>query len=262
MPQGPLQQLEVFVRFLLGWLYTMFWSGLACLIALLGMPRLSWLICCRPWGRGALKIIQTQLDVVGNENLVGPAIFVSNHQSLIDVVFLPALMPKKIKWVAKKELMRVPVWGWAFGAGGAIFIDRKDPKGAMAAISEGISKLPPDWSVIVFPEGTRSRDGRLLPFKRGFLHMALRTRLPVVPIAMVGAHDVVPKGAWLVRPATVHVTVGRPINTEAWTLDTADAHVEQVVGAVQACLDKSQARRNPALAAAESSETLRQFAPG
>ena len=203
-----------------------------------------WTTVCHRWGQGTLWLGGVGLDVVGRTNLAGPAVFVSNHQSMIETVFLPTLLPRTVKFVAKKELERIPLWGWAFAAGGAIMIDRKDPQGAVHSIREGVRQLPPGWSVAVFPEGTRSPDGTLRPFKKGAFHIAMAARLPVVPIGIAGSRDVMPKHGRLLRPSTAFVTVGDPIRTEHWRLETLDEHVAEAHAAVRRCMDRSEERRS------------------
>ncbi|MBI5511531.1 MAG: 1-acyl-sn-glycerol-3-phosphate acyltransferase [Deltaproteobacteria bacterium] len=212
--------------------------------AMLFDPRRMWLTCCRPWARGTLALGGIRIDVVGGDHLAGPAVFVSNHQSTIDVVFLPAVLPRTVRFLAKKELNRVPLWGWALASGGAIMIDRKDPQGAVHSIQEGLKKLPAGWSVAVFPEGTRSQDGTLQPFKKGAFHIAMHAGLPMVPIGIAGAKDVMPKYSRLLRPGTVYLTIGAPIPTGDWQLATIDAHVAEVREAVRACIAASDERRS------------------
>lgn len=233
------------LRNALGWMFTLFMSGLACAMGILlwgvGL-RLGWLALCKPWAVGSLRIVKVNIEITGEEHLAGPAIFASNHQAMIDVVFLPALLPKTLKWVAKRELIRIPLWGWAFSAG-AVFIDRSDPHKAWQDIEAGLQGLPRGWSICIFPEGTRSRTGELGAFKKGLGHIALRTRLPVVPMAFDGAHDVTPPGGGLVYPGTIQLTVGAPIPTDHWREENLAEHLAEVRDAVQMCLDSSRRRR-------------------
>ena len=235
---------ELLLRFLrtgIAVLYTLVVTFVAC--CLIFRPRYMWLTTCSPWARGTLWLGGIHLDVEGRENLAGPAVFVSNHQSMIETVFLPALLPRTVKFVAKKELEHIPLWGWAFASGGAIMIDRKDPQGAVHSIREGVKTLPAGWSVAVFPEGTRSADGSLRQFKKGAFHIAMAAHLPIVPIGIAGARDVMPKYGRLLRPGAVYVTVGRPIPTDTWTLDTLDEHIAEVRSAVAAGMERSTRRR-------------------
>src|SRR5262245_23696670 len=140
--------LVTLLRFLLGWLFTLVMSIIACLGLLFGPlgAKAAWLMFCRAWAVWALRIVKVHIEIVWREDLFGPAVLVSNNQALIDVVFLPAIFPKRVKWVAKRELLKVPFWGWAF-SGGAVFNDPKDPRSAAERIERGIAGLPTDWSI-------------------------------------------------------------------------------------------------------------------
>ena len=247
----------IFARYLVAWVYTLVISVCSCLLCILIGPSRMWTLMARPWGRGTLFLLGVKLQIEGAENLRGPAVFVSNHQSLIDVVFMPAILPKTVRFVAKRELLLIPFWGWAFAAGGAVLIDRSRPRQAIEAMRRGLRRLPQGWSLIVFPEGTRSKDGQLRQFKKGAFHLAVETRMPVVPVGMEGARDIVPPDGWLVHGGTVQVTVGQPISTAAWSFDSIDAHVAEGRAAVQACVDLCRARRRDLKGAAFGAETAR-----
>ncbi len=230
------------LRWLLAWVFTLVMSGLACLSLLVGQPQWGWKLCLKPWAKGTLWLIGLKLDIVGEHYASGPAVFICNHQSMLDIIFVPALLPTNIRFVAKKELGRVPLWGWILKNSAGIMVDRKNPRAAVASITQAIARLPRGFSVVVFPEGTRSADGCLQPFKKGAFHIARATGLPVVPIAIEGAHALVPKGAILTRPGKVFVTFGAPLDTSTWTADTMSQHVAQGFLAVSQCLAKSRAR--------------------
>jgi 1-acyl-sn-glycerol-3-phosphate acyltransferase len=230
------------VRLAVGWFYTFLCSIFASVGIICGQSVLTWKLFLKPWASGCLAILGIKLEVVGREHIQGPAVFVSNHQSTIDVVFVPGLLPNNTAFVAKKELLRVPFWGWMLGKTG-ILVDRKNPAAAIASIKVGVKQLRPGWSILVFPEGTRSMDGELLPFKKGAFHIAIETRFPLVPIAMDGAQDVMKKHHFLPRPGTIHVTVGKPIDTRHWKLETIEAHMQEVWTAMNECLRESQRRR-------------------
>jgi 1-acyl-sn-glycerol-3-phosphate acyltransferase len=232
-----------FLRYLAAWLFTLVASTWACLAMVLFGPKRGWLLSCHFWARNTLKIVGVRLNIEGVENLRGPALFISNHQSLIDVVFLPAILPGTVRFVAKKELLFIPIWGWGFALGGAVLIDRTKPREALKNMRRGLRRLPKGWSLVIFPEGTRPKDGRMLPFKRGAFRIAVETRLPIVPIGMDGARDIVPPHGWLVRSGEVRVTVGRPIDTRSWRSESLAEHVAASRAAVQRCVDRSVARR-------------------
>lgn len=186
-----------------------------------------WLIAPR-WGRWTCAVGGVRLDVQGREHLSQPAVIVANHQSAIEVAIFPAIVPPKTRYVAKKAVARIPLIGWAFRATGQILVDRSDHAAAVAAIDESLAHLPRGLSVFLCPEGTRSLDGALLPFKKGAFHIAMKLGLPMVPVVIDGAQALLPKHALLPRAGTVKAHVLPPVDTASWRPETIDAHVAQV----------------------------------
>lgn len=135
-----------------------------------------------------------------------------NHQSNVDIpVLLQSFPGFQLRWIAKKELLWVPFFGWAMWAGKHIVVDRADSAGALRSLKKATRRMESGISVVVFPEGTRSTDGRLLPFKRGGLLLAAKTCTPVVPVTIVGSGKILPKGAWRMSPGMIEVHVSDPI---------------------------------------------------
>ncbi len=168
----------------------------------------------RLWTWGILKIGGIHLKVKGLGSLdpSRPYVFISNHQSNIDIpVLFHSLKAFQLRWVAKKELVYVPVFGWAFWASKHILVDRSSRSKAMASIKKAREKVKGGISVVFFPEGTRSPDGKLLPFKRGGFLLALKTRVPIVPVTIKGSGGILPKGDWRIRNGEIEVIVGEPI---------------------------------------------------
>jgi 1-acyl-sn-glycerol-3-phosphate acyltransferase len=234
----------ILTRYLCAWVFTLCVAVLACVMCVfLGGTRM-WLSVAQNWARACLWILGVRLDVVGLDNLQrGPAVFICNHESLMDVVFMPALLPRTVRMVAKRELLYVPFVGWAFAAGGAMLVDRSKPRQALRNLLKELDRLPKGWSLFVFPEGTRSKDGTLKPFKKGAFHMAAHTKLPVVPIGLSGARAIVPADGWLVRPGVVQVNVGEPIDTQGWEVVDAPQHRAAGFAAVAQCVEAARARR-------------------
>jgi 1-acyl-sn-glycerol-3-phosphate acyltransferase len=144
-----------------------------------------------------------------------PYIFAANHQSQFDIFVLQGFLGVDFRWLAKKELFAVPVWGPAMRRAGYIPIDRSRGRKALKSLAEAAEKIGAGTSVIIFPEGTRSRDGRLQEFKAGAMVLALKAGVPIVPVAIRGTHEILPKGRLLMKRGTVQVRVGRPIETDA-----------------------------------------------
>jgi len=169
-------------------------------------------------------------------------IFVSNHTSNLDVAAILSVNDHPMRFIAKKELARIPLFGWAARRMGHVFIDRKDRGGATKAIRERIGRGLRGASLFFFAEGTRSVADELLPFKKGAAVAALETHLDCVPIAVAGARAVLkPKGLSLFQPGTVAVVFGEPIPSSSHALDRRDELVEEQRTAVEDALRKARA---------------------
>ena len=140
-----------------------------------------------------------------------PAVFVGNHTSLLDPPLVIATLPSRPVFLVKKELAYVPVLGWIIWLAGFIFIDRSSRRSSLASLKNAARRIREGQSLAAFPEGTRSRDGRLLPFKKGSFALALESGVPVVPLGIRGGRDVLPKGTWRVTPADYRLRVGSPL---------------------------------------------------
>jgi 1-acyl-sn-glycerol-3-phosphate acyltransferase len=183
------------------------------------------------WTWAILRIGGISLKVRGMENIeIGrPYIFMVNHQSNIDIpVLVQSLRRFQLRWIAKKELLRVPLFGWAMWATKHITVDRADPADGLKSLERAKQRLAAGISIVVFPEGTRSRDGRLLPFKKGGFLLAAQTRTNIVPVTIVGSAKVLPAGAWKLRRGAIEVFVDKPIATEGFRIGSLRALSEQV----------------------------------
>jgi len=159
-----------------------------------------------------------------------PAIFVSNHTAMTDMFLAMLLCPIGGVGVAKKEIARVPLFGWAYVLSGHLLIDRGNRERAIAGLKDvAVAVKEHSASIWIWPEGTRSKDGRLRPLKKGFAHLAIATGLPIVPIMVTNAHKNWPKHtvASFVR-TDIEVSVLEAIDTSSWALESLDAHVEEV----------------------------------
>lgn len=179
----------------------------------------------RGWSRALLAAAGIEARAEGLEHVRSghPCIVAANHQSVADIWALMAVLPLSLRFVAKRELGRIPIFARACRAAGHVFIDRRDRAGAIVAIREAGERMRREGlSLVLFPEGSRSRDGRLQPFKRGTFVLAIETRAPIVPVAIAGGHERLPAGAWLPRRGTVTVRCGRPIPLEGRTVEDRD----------------------------------------
>jgi 1-acyl-sn-glycerol-3-phosphate acyltransferase len=169
-------------------------------------------------------------------------VFVSNHTSNLDVPAILAVTPEPLRFIAKKELTRIPLFGWAARRMGHVFIDRKDSHGAAKAIRRRIERGLSGVGLFFFAEGTRSTSEEMLPFKKGAAVAALETGLDCIPIAVAGARDVMrPKGVSVFRPGPVAVVFGAPIPVAAYSLERRDDLVAAQRAAVESALAAARA---------------------
>jgi 1-acyl-sn-glycerol-3-phosphate acyltransferase len=147
------------------------------------------------WARIGLALNNTSVELRGAEHLPdGPFILMSNHQSNFDILSLIATIPRRIYWIAKKELFDIPIFGYSMRRGGYIPLDRSDGRKALKSMENAAAIIRQGSSVVMFPEGTRTCDGQLLPFKRGGFMLAVRAGVPVIPVTINGSGRVNPGG--------------------------------------------------------------------
>jgi len=196
--------------------------GSTAIAAGLKHPKIS-TACSHNWARSLLAVNFTKVRVHGVEN-IDPAtsyLVMCNHNSYFDTLALLGALPLPLRFVMKKELGRVPIFGTAVRRWGGILVDRSDRSQAINELKRGIEPIiQNNLSLLVFPEGTRSRDGQLGPFKKGGFVTAIQSRLPILPVAVVGSTDVMPSRGWKLKPGTIDMVVGAPI-------PTLDASVEK-----------------------------------
>jgi 1-acyl-sn-glycerol-3-phosphate acyltransferase len=169
----------------------------------------------RLWSKIHLKVSGIKVSVSGLENITSPPyIIMCNHQSALDIYSLLVALPIQFKWVAKRELFLIPFFGWAMKRAGYISLDRKHPREALKAIDDAAKKIRGGINILIFPEGTRSQDGTLLPFKQGVFSFALRARVPIVPVGIHGSSRLQPKGSFIPnQKGVIYIRVGKPIET-------------------------------------------------
>jgi len=214
--------------------------------------------CARAWSWLILKTTGVHVRVEGLDRIVPDRtyIFVSNHQSIYDIPVLFASMPYQLRIIAKESLARFPVLGWHLRRGGHLFVDRQHPDRAgilkrwRALVADGLS-------LIIFAEGTRSWDGHTARFKAGSFMLAIEAGLPIVPLAVVGTRQVMPKGRLRTEPADVELIVHEPIQPpaiESPTVHDAKALADRVHAVVAHAVEQRQfaaaSLRRPAESAA------------
>lgn len=185
--------------------------------------------CARLWARMILFSGGVRVRVSGLEHLKPDQayVFMSNHESALDIPILIWSLPYQVRMMAKKELFRIPLFGWAIALGGYIKVDRTNTERAIASLREAAQRIPRQGvSVLLFPEGTRSTTGKLRRFKKGGFAFAMDTGYPVAPVTIRGSRERIPKGALAIRPGRVEVVIGTPLPTREYTRETRNQLVE------------------------------------
>ena len=213
-------------------LSTMFLGSLAVVLSLI--VRRPWPVDVlgRAWGRWIVKVCGIKVEVEGLERL-DPAqsyVVISNHLSNFDIWATLGALPLTIHFVAKKELLKLPFFGHALAVSDHIIIDRANPDEAVAVINTRVAnQIGKGFCILFYAEGTRSPDGKVHPFKKGGITLALRTGLPIVPLSVSGTRKFLPQRRMIIRPVgRVKLVLGEPIDTRAYTLDQRDELTEQV----------------------------------
>ncbi|HEX9689103.1 MAG TPA: lysophospholipid acyltransferase family protein [Thermoanaerobaculia bacterium] len=188
--------------------------GVPAIFAALLPPRGDWFLrFARGWARTLLALAGVSVRVLHAERLEPGRSFVivANHESFCDILVLLANLPMQVRFLAKRSVFRVPVLGWSIAAAGFIPVDREDRTRGSETVEAALDQLSGGRSVVVFPEETRTSTGDLLPFKRGAAHLALRSGLPILPIALAGTFQVLKRESLLITPGPVAMSVGNPI---------------------------------------------------
>jgi len=200
--------------------------GVPAIFAALLPPRGDWFLrFARGWARTLLAVAGVRVRVLHPERLDRSRSFVvvANHESFCDILVLLANLPMQVRFLAKRSIFRVPVLGWSIAAAGFIAVDREDRSRGTETVDAALRRLSGGRSVVIFPEETRTRTGDLLPFKRGAAHLALRSGLPILPIALAGTFRVLRRGSLLIAPGPVAMSVGDPIEVSGRTLRDREA---------------------------------------
>ena len=213
-----------------------------------------------PWARFTLWVAGVRFRVVGLDRL-DPAttyLFMPNHQSNVDPPLLLVALRRDVRFMGKASLFRIPLLGQALRVGGFVPVVREDRRRAIESVNVAAERLRSGIDFVVFPEGTRGRDGRLLELKKGAFFIAIASGVPTVPVAISGTPQIMPRGGWLLRGGDVSIRVLEPISTanlDAGDEDSREQLRAQVRAALQAGLTHPAARVTPSRRPANGTHT-------
>lgn len=173
------------------------------------------------WARVILRLSGVEVAVRNREVLehIDSCVYISNHASFYDSWILLAHLKGQVRFVGKKELTRIPIFGWIWKYSGHIVIDRSKKSEYLVTLEKARFAIQRGRSIIIFPEGTRTHDGKLLPFKRGSFSLALKAQVPIVPVVVNGSFKILPKGSFKIVPGRVEVVICQPINVDRKVLN-------------------------------------------
>lgn len=223
------------------------WGTIVIVESVRGVRPSEWYVAVtRRWARSIIWASGCPLVVHGRENVRDgvPQVVASNHISWFDVFALASVIEVPYHFVAKKELMKVPLFGRAMEAAGHITIDRSNRERAIASLraaGEKIRRSP--GAVVIFPEGTRSRSGRLMPFKKGAFVLAAESRVAIVPAAIAGSFEIMRKGSWRINQRTIHIHFLPPIppdEVKALAASGSDALMDAVRSRIAAVVGEGE----------------------
>jgi len=212
--------------------------GSGCIFAAITLGEQATNIFAVTWAKIACFFIPLKVNVLGEENFSPekPYIIVANHQSMVDIVILQAYVKLTIKWIMKKELEQIPLFGYACKKLGCIYVDRFNHNSALESMCHARDNLAKSSSVIFFPEGTRTRNGRLLKFKKGAFRFAMDTGIPILPVTIKDSIKIMPADSLDVLPGTTTITIHPPVNMKNRSIEELDEIISETRGTIATAL--------------------------
>jgi len=182
------------------------------------------------WARSIMAASPIEVTVKGLSNIDPDKsyVYMSNHQSNYDIPILLGYLPVQFRWLAKIELFRIPLFGYAMKRAGYICIDRSNQKSAFESLKKAAEIIRNGVSVMIFPEGTRTKDGNIGSFKKGGFVLAVESGVPILPVIIRGTYSVMPKSRLLIKPGKVTVEILEPVETSGFTKETKDQLMEKI----------------------------------
>lgn len=219
-------------------LLTILFALLTALFSTLVNPRFGSRYFAVTWARLLTWLTPMAVTVKGAEHADRNRTYVvvCNHQSQYDILLIYGWLDLDLKWVMKQELRKIPAVGFGCEKAGHIFIDRNNPRSARAAVTKALARLGDGVGILFFAEGTRSRDGKLLPFKKGAFRLALEQQLPILPVTVAGTRDILPAKTLRLFPGRGTMVIHPAIETQGLGADQADALLQQTRAAIASAL--------------------------
>ena len=229
-------KISLSLRFIIGFTWLSFWSLFSIILMVVFLPFRNLRIRLGNFtgkiiGPFITRIAGTKINYSNYDKIheTNPAIYVMNHASALDIFVGMALCPYGACGVGKKEIIKIPFFGLVYWLSGHLLIDRSNREKAIKSMNHLSNVVKRNnLSIWIWPEGTRSKDGKLLPFKKGFAHLALSTKLPIVPVILHNAHKRWPSKTLDFYPGEVEVDILDSINTSDWNKETIDEHIKEV----------------------------------
>ena len=244
-PPSPINYLHSIVAIPLIYLYTFVMGSTSLLLSLYDPTgkRQHW--CARLWCRMIAGTVGARVRVHGAHNIVPGAsyVFLSTHQSYMDIPAMLGYLPAQLRIAAKKSLFRIPFMGWHLTRAGHIPIDRSSTQNAVASMQRAASYLRDGICAFVFPEGTRSRDGYLHQFKKGGFKLAIQAQVPIIPVTIIGSRQILPPDSIIFRPGPMEMYVDAPIPTKDLTDAELETLMQQVYEMMANRFRENEARR-------------------
>lgn len=182
------------------------------------------------WGKLLLLICDTKVEVIGKENFPykNPHVLMANHQSDFDILIALAHLPGQFRWLAKKELFNIPIFGAAMKSADYISIDRQNREMALQSLEEATLRVRKGKSLMTFPESTRSRDGEIKAFKQGSFFVAIKSGVPIIPVTIIGSDQIMPKRSLRIRPGKIRLIIDKPVETKNYTEENRRELIDKV----------------------------------
>jgi 1-acyl-sn-glycerol-3-phosphate acyltransferase len=225
----------------LGAILTLLFSALVVIFSILISPRFASRVIASSWGRLLARLTPISVAVEGVENTRRERsyVVVCNHQSAVDILVVYGWLKLDLKWVIKQELRKVPGLGIGCEKVGHIFVDRKNPDRARRDIEKALDRLGDGIGILFFVEGTRSRDGKLLPFKKGAFRTAIEQQLPILPVTLTGTRDILPSGSLKPFPGSTRMIIHPAIETAGMNREQTEELMNQAKNTISSALPES-----------------------